>query len=64
MGLDKDNWFTEIHDQGGSAFSLKISAKLHDETSPYQRIEIYDTERFGKLMIIDGCTMVSTRFTL
>lgn len=61
MGLDQDTWFSEIYEQEGSAFSLKIRAKLHEETTPYQHIEIYDTERFGKLMIIDGCTMVSTR---
>jgi len=61
VGLDQDTWFTEVYDQEGSAFSLKIRAKLHEETTPYQHIEIYDTEHFGKLMIIDGCTMVSTR---
>ncbi len=61
MGLDQDTWFSEIYDKEGSAFSLKIRAKLHEETTPYQHIEIYDTERFGKLMVIDGCTMVSTR---
>ncbi|MBD3620284.1 MAG: polyamine aminopropyltransferase [Chromatiales bacterium] len=59
MSLD-DRWFTEIHAAEGSAFSLKIKAKLHEEQTPFQKIEIYDTETYGKLMIIDGCTMVST----
>ena len=28
--------------------------------TPFQKIEIYDTTHYGKLMIIDGFTMVST----
>lgn len=57
----KDNWFTEFAPEAGTAFSLKIKQKLHDETSEFQRIEIYETESFGNLMTIDGLTMVSTR---
>jgi spermidine synthase len=56
-----DEWFTEIAADTGTAFSLKIHSKLHEEQTPYQKIEIYDTEQFGKLMVIDGCTMLSTR---
>jgi len=57
----KNNWFTEFHADRGTAFSLEINEKLHEEQSPYQKIEIYDTRQFGKLMVIDDCTMVSTR---
>jgi len=60
MALD-DTWFTEIHQADGSAFSLKVKAKLHDEQTPFQRIEIYDTVHWGKLMTIDGFYMLSTR---
>lgn len=60
MALD-DTWFTEIHQADGSAFSLKIKAKLHDEQTPFQRIEIYDTVHWGRLMTIDGYYMVSSR---
>ena len=59
MSLDH-SWFTEPVDATGTAFSLK-GRKLHEEQTPYQRIEIWDTETFGYLMTIDGCTMVSTR---
>ncbi|MEO7063899.1 MAG: polyamine aminopropyltransferase [Dokdonella sp.] len=55
------NWFTEHHARSGSSFGLRIKEKLHAEQTPYQSIEIYDTTDWGKLMIIDGCTMVSTR---
>ena len=60
MALDQ-NWFTEVCKEGGSAFSLQIKRKLHDEQTPYQRIEIYETEQFGNLMTIDGFVMLSTR---
>jgi len=60
MALD-DSWFTEICESDGSAFSLKVKKKLHEEQSQFQKIEIYETEKFGNLMTIDGCTMVSAR---
>ncbi|MGH8530719.1 MAG: polyamine aminopropyltransferase [Nevskiales bacterium] len=60
MALDH-HWFTEIHAGAGTAFSLELGKKLHEEQTAFQKIEIYDTRTFGKLMVIDGCTMVSTR---
>lgn len=59
--MNATEWFTEQHLNCGSAFSLKIKQKVHAEQSPFQYLEIYETERFGYLMVIDGCTMVSTR---
>ena len=56
-----DNWFTEYCDESGSAFSLRIKEKLHGEQSRYQKIEIYDTTDFGRLMVIDGFIMLSGR---
>lgn len=61
MSLDSNKWFTETGDAVGLAFSLKIRGKLHDEQSAYQRIEVYETETFGNLMVIDGCVMLSQR---
>jgi spermidine synthase len=60
MSLD-NTWFTEAIDKTGTAFSLKLGRRVHAEKSPYQTIEIYETRTFGYLMVIDGCTMVSTR---
>lgn len=55
------NWFTEQHGRSGSSFGLRVKQRLHAEQTPFQSIEIYDTTDWGKLMVIDGCTMVSTR---
>ncbi len=60
MSLD-ENWYTEIVRDSGSAFSLKVREKLHDEKSAYQRIEIFETEHFGNLMTIDGLVMLTQR---
>ncbi len=58
MALSND-WFTEICTESGSAFSLKVKEKLHQEETPFQRIEIYETNHFGTLMVIDGFIMLS-----
>jgi spermidine synthase len=55
------NWYTEEWAGQGSAISLKIKDKVHDEQSTYQRIEIYETETFGTLMTLDGLVMVTDR---
>lgn len=60
MSLGAD-WFTEVYTPGGTAFSLRVRAKLHEERSPYQSIEVWETETFGRLMVIDGCVMLTDR---
>ena len=60
MALD-DNWFTEVYKEAGSAFSLRIKDKLAEVQSKFQLIEIYATEAFGNLMVIDGFVMLSSR---
>ncbi len=58
---DNKNWFTECCKETGTAFSLEINSLLHQETTPFQKIEIYDTRRFGRLMVLDGFIMLSAR---
>lgn len=60
MALD-ENWFTEIVDGEGIAFSLRIRQRLHVEQSPYQRVEVFETAHWGRLMVIDGCVMLTAR---
>ena len=61
MVIDRSDWFSEVLTPKGCAFSLRTTAKLHEEQSPYQRIEIYATETFGNLMVIDGSIMLTSR---
>ncbi len=60
MALD-ENWFSEPCETCGSAFSLKVVSKLHEEQTAFQKIEIFETEKFGNLMTIDGFVMLTTR---
>ncbi|MDX1695248.1 MAG: polyamine aminopropyltransferase [Ketobacteraceae bacterium] len=54
-------WFTEVFGDEGTSFGLAIKGKLHEEQSQFQKLEIYDTETFGKLMVIDDCVMLTER---
>lgn len=58
MSLD-ENWFSEP--ALGHAISLELNQKLHEEKSPYQTIEIYETKTFGRLMTLDGLFMLTSR---
>ena len=59
--LKDDEWFSEPHLEGGCAFSLRIKRKLHEEQSRFQKIAVFETSDWGNLMVIDDCTMVSSR---
>ena len=58
---NNEHWFTEVAEEIGSAFSLKITSLVHQETSAYQKIEVYDTQHFGNLMVLDGFVMLTAR---
>ncbi len=59
--MQNNKWFTEECAEAGTAFSLEIHEKLHEEQTPFQKIEIYATKSFGKLMVIDGFVMLTER---
>ena len=56
-----DSWFIEHFDHTGSAIGFRITARLDQVQSPFQNIEIYDSTDWGKLMVIDGAMMLTTR---
>ena len=58
MALDH-TWCSETYSDHGAALSLKITKKLHEEQSPFQKIEIFETSHCGNLMVLDGCFMVT-----
>lgn len=59
--LNSDNWFTEVYPDDGSALSLELTEKLHQEQTPWQKLEVYQTTKFGRLMLLDGCIMLTGR---
>jgi spermidine synthase len=61
IGMSQPSWFTEAHAASGSSIGFRVAERLHAETTPFQRIEIYRTTDWGNLMVIDGCVMLTTR---
>lgn len=59
MSADDASWFTER--ANGYGITLEIKGRLHDEQTPFQRIEIFETESFGRLMTLDGLVMLTSR---
>lgn len=59
--INNTEWFTEAPKGRGLAFSLQIKKLLHEETSAFQHIAIYETATFGNLMVIDGAIMLTSR---
>jgi len=58
---DNTRWFTEQCREGGSAFGVQVRELLHSEQTGYQRIDIYASEKFGNVMVIDGFFMLTAR---
>ncbi len=42
----------------GYGVGFKVRAKLYEAQSPYQKIEVYDTEGFGRMLVIDGAVQL------
>lgn len=57
----KDDWFIEYFKPTGSAIGYRISDHLDHVVSDYQTIDIYQTTDWGKLMVIDGAVMLTSR---
>ncbi len=53
-------WFTEIYGEA-TAFSVRRSRKVLDTNSDFQRIEIFDTDALGRVLILNGCFMVTEK---
>jgi len=61
MADEAQTWFNEQHDYSGSSIGFRVNALLHAEKTAFQSIEIYDSTDWGKVMVIDGCLMVTGR---
>ena len=55
------SWKYENFEPAGSAIGYRITRKLDEVQSPFQKIEIYETTDWGNLMLIDGAVMLTTR---
>lgn len=53
-------WFTEKHCDGAK-FSFKVDKCIYSGESPFQRIDVFETEAFGVVLTLDGITMLTER---
>ena len=44
-----------------TGLTLKITGVLHEEQTPYQHIQIVDTLKYGRMMILDGVFQTSEK---
>lgn len=56
-----DTWYIEHFQPTGSAIGFRVTDKLDEVQSPFQKIEIYASTDWGKLMVIDGALMLTSR---
>ena len=55
------DWYREEWADAGAALSLSVAEKLADQQSDYQRVEVFQTTHFGKLLTLDGLVMLTER---
>ncbi|TXK60790.1 polyamine aminopropyltransferase [Alkalisalibacterium limincola] len=54
-------WYHENFEITGSSIGFRITKKLDEVQSEFQKIEIFQTTDWGNLMVIDGAIMLTTR---
>ena len=55
------NWHYEPFEPTGSAIGFRITRKLDEVQSPFQKIEIFESTDWGNLMLIDGAVILNAR---
>ncbi|XOQ43784.1 MAG: Polyamine aminopropyltransferase [Clostridium sp.] len=53
-------WFTEKHTQNVN-FSIKVDRQLYSGQSEFQRIDIFESQEFGRFLTLDGFVMLTEK---
>lgn len=53
-------WFTEEH-TSTVRFSIKVKEQVLSKKSPFQQIDVFDSEEFGRFFTLDGLIMVTEK---
>lgn len=61
MSSSSPTWFREDFVATGSSIGFRVSRRLDQVQSALQKIEIFETTDWGRLMVIDGAIMLTTR---
>ena len=55
-----DLWFSEFHTPNVK-LSIKVEQQLYSEQSEFQRIDVFQSEEFGRFLTLDGYMMLTER---
>lgn len=53
-------WYTEEHTKN-VRFSMKIKQQLYTGKSEFQKIDVFETEEFGRVLVLDGYVMLTEK---
>ena len=53
-------WYTEPHSKDVK-FSIKFDRQLYTEQSDFQRIDVFESEEFGRFLTLDGIMMLTEK---
>lgn len=58
----ENGWFREICAMWeGISLSLKVEKILYSQKSAFQQIDVYETKRFGRMLVLDGIIQLTER---
>lgn len=55
-----DLWFSEFHTPNVK-LSIKVDKQLYSEQSEFQRIDVFESEEFGRFLTLDGYMMLTEK---
>lgn len=55
-----DLWFTEKHTEHVH-FSIQVNRQLYSGTSEFQRIDVFESQEFGRFLTLDGYMMLTEK---
>ena len=56
----KELWFTENYCLD-ARFSMRVDRQVYSSKSRFQQIDVYDTPAFGRVLVLDGCLMLTEK---
>lgn len=59
--INNGGWLTEESFHQKYSMGFKVKQHLHSEQTKYQKIDVYETESVGRMLLLDGKTMVSDK---
>mgnify|MGYP005820732811 FL=1 len=55
-----DFWFSEQHTKDVK-LSIRVDKQIYSGKSEFQRIDVFDTPAFGRMLVLDGYLMLTEK---